>query len=85
MQTKLSSKGQVVLPQRIRQKLGLRSGDALDAKVQGASIVLTPRRKRNRKARIITDPRTGFPVITMGPGAPTLTSEQVHEILSDFP
>jgi hypothetical protein len=37
------------------------------------------------KARIIKDPKTGLPVLTMGPGAPKLTSKEVAEILSNFP
>jgi AbrB family looped-hinge helix DNA binding protein len=85
MQTKLSTKGQVILPSAFRQKLGLRPGDALDAKLEGGSIVLTPKRGRRRKARIITDPITGLPVLTLGPGAPVLTSEHVRDILADFP
>ena len=85
MQTKISTKGQVVLPSRLRQKLGLRPGDALDVKLEGENIVLTPRRRRRRKARIITDPRTGFPALTFGPGAPILTHKQVKAMLSDFP
>jgi AbrB family looped-hinge helix DNA binding protein len=85
MQTKLSTKGQVVLPSRIRNKLGLRPGDPLDASVEGGRIVLTPRKKRGRKVRIVKDPVTGFPVLTAGPNAPILTSEQVKEILADFP
>ncbi|HEY7387186.1 MAG TPA: AbrB/MazE/SpoVT family DNA-binding domain-containing protein [Bryobacteraceae bacterium] len=40
MQTRISSKGQVVLPGPIRRKLGLRPGDALDASVQNGQIVL---------------------------------------------
>jgi AbrB family looped-hinge helix DNA binding protein len=85
MQTKLSTKGQVILPSAFRQKLGLRPGDALDAKLEGGSIVLTPKRGRLRKARIITDPITGLPVLTLGPGAAVLTSEHVRDILADFP
>jgi len=85
METKVSTKGQVVLPSRLREKLGLRAGDALDVKLEGGNIVLTPRRRRKRKARIITDPRTGLAVLTLGPGAPVLTHKQVKEILSDFP
>ena len=85
MQTKVSTKWQVVLPSAFRQKLGLRPGDALDAKLEGGSIVLTPKRGRRRKARIITDPITGLPVLTLVPGAPVLTSEQVRVILADFP
>lgn len=85
MQTKISTKGQVVLPQPLRRKLGLRPGDPLDAKIQRGSIVLTPRRARTRKARIIIDPVTGLPVLTAGPGAASLSSKQVEEILASFP
>jgi AbrB family looped-hinge helix DNA binding protein len=85
MQTKLSTKGQVVLPSRIRNKLGLRPGDLLDASVEGGRIVLTPRKKRARKVRIIKDPITGFPVLDIGPDAPILTSKDVKEMLADFP
>lgn len=85
METKISTKGQVVLPRPLREKLGLRPGDALDVRMEGDAIVLRPRRGRRRKAKIITDPRTGFAVLTAGPGAPKLTSKQVKEMLSDFP
>jgi AbrB family looped-hinge helix DNA binding protein len=85
METRVSTKGQVVLPVTIRRKLGLRPGDPLDAKVEGGRIVLTPRRKRKWKAKIITDPITGYPVLSAGPDAPILTSKRVAEILADFP
>lgn len=85
MQTRISTKGQVVLPSPIRRKLGLRPGDPLDAKVQGGSVVLTPRRKRSRKPRIVIDPLTGLPALTAGPDAPILTSKDVEEMLFDFP
>jgi AbrB family looped-hinge helix DNA binding protein len=85
MQTKLSTKGQVVLPSRIRNKLGLRPGDPLDASVEGGCIVLTPRKRHSKKVRIIKDPITGMPVLTAGPNAPILTSKEVSEMLADFP
>ena len=85
METKVSTKGQVVLPSRIRNKLGLRPGDLLDARVEGGRIVLTPRKIRSKKASIIIDPITGLPVLSAGPNTPTLTSKQVDEILSTFP
>ena len=34
---------------------------------------------------IVVDPVTGLPALSAGPGAPTLTSAQVEEILSCFP
>jgi len=85
MELKLSTKGQVVLAGPIRRRLGLRPGDSLDAKVQAGSVVLTPRRRRLSKGRILIDPLTGLPVLTAGAGAPPLTSKQVREMLADFP
>ena len=85
MQTRISTKGQVVLPSRIRRRLGLRPGDPLDAKVEGERIVLTPKKKRFKKAKIVIDPVSGMLAVTLGPGAPVLTSKEVEEILSDFP
>jgi AbrB family looped-hinge helix DNA binding protein len=85
MQTKVSTKGQVVLPGPLRRRLDIRAGDPLDAKIEGDRIVLTPRQKRRRRARIVIDPITGFPVLTSGPGAPKLTSKEVEEMLADFP
>jgi len=85
MTTKVSTKGQVVLPGPLRRKLGIRAGDALDAKVEAGRIVLTPQRRRPHRARIIRDPISGLPVLTVGADAPILTSKRVREILADFP
>jgi len=85
MKTKVSTKGQVVLPSRIRRRLGLQPGDSLDAEMEGERIILTPQRARRGSARIVKDPVTGLPVLTAGADAARLTSEQVHEILADFP
>lgn len=85
MQTKVSTKGQVVIPSRLRRRLGILEGDPLDVEIEAGRIVLTPRKKHAYKARIIKDPKTGFPVIDVGPDAPVLTSEMVRELLVDFP
>lgn len=85
MQTRISSKGQVVLPGPIRRKLGLRPGDALDARVKDGKIILAPQQGRRAKSALERDAVTGLPVLTAGLGAPRLTSEQVQEILSNFP
>ncbi|MGC2828371.1 MAG: AbrB/MazE/SpoVT family DNA-binding domain-containing protein [Candidatus Acidiferrum sp.] len=85
MKTKLSTKGQVVLPGPIRRTLGLQPGDSLDAKVQGGRVMLIPQRTRARKTKILVDPITGLPVLSAGPGAPLLTSGQVREIFDEFP
>lgn len=85
METRLSTKGQIVLPGPIRRKLGLETGDLLDAKLEGGRLVLVPRRKRSRKGRIVTDRITGLPVLTAGADARPLTSKQVRESLDQFP
>jgi AbrB family looped-hinge helix DNA binding protein len=85
MTTKLSTKGQVVLPQAIRRKMNLRPGDSLDTKIEGDRIVLIPRRKRLRKSRIVIDPVSGLPALTAGPNAPKITSAEVKALLADFP
>lgn len=85
MQTRVSTKGQVVLPGPLRRRLGIRAGDPLEANIKAGSIVLTPRKKAPLKAKIITDSITGLPVLVMVENAPILTSEEVAEILSSFP
>ena len=74
------------MPCAIRRRLGLQPGDSLDVKAEGDRIVLTPQKKRTRrKAKIIIDPVSGLPAVTLGPGAPVLTSKEVEEMLADFP
>jgi len=85
MQTRVSTKGQVVLPASLRNRLGIRAGDPLDISIEQDRIVLTQPTKPKYEARIIQDPITGFTCIDMGPDAPILTSEMVREILADFP
>jgi len=85
VQTKVSTKGQVVLPGPLRRKLGIRAGDPLDAKIEAGRIVLTPRRGRAHKVKIVIDPSTGLPVLSAGPDAPILSSKEVQEILAAFP
>jgi len=81
MKTRVSTKGQVVLPVPIRRQLGLRAGDPLEAKVHRGRIVLTPHRSRPQKVSIIADPLTGLPVLSAGPEAPLLSTEEVEEML----
>jgi AbrB family looped-hinge helix DNA binding protein len=85
MQTRVSTKGQIVLPGPLRRRLGIRSGDPLDIGIEGQRIVLTMPSRRLLPARIISDPLTGLPVLSAGPSAPILSSKDVDEILSNFP
>jgi len=85
MQTKVSTKGQIVLPEPLRQKLDIRAGDSLEISVEKDRIVLTRAGKPKYHARMVQDPVTGFTAIDLGPDAPVLTSEMVRELLKDFP
>ena len=89
MTTKLSSKGQIVLPSLVRKKLALEPGDSLDIQLKlsesDPQIIITPRKPKRPKMRIITDPSTGWPVLKGPPGTPKLTSEMVKQMLADFP
>lgn len=75
----------MVLPSRLRRRLGLQPGDSLDAELEGERIILIPRRARRRNVRIVKDRLTGLPVLTAGAEVGILTSEQVRELLAEFP
>lgn len=85
METKVSTKGQVVIPGALRRRLGLREGDSLGVNIEDGNIVLRPRHVRTHKAKIIIDPMTGLPVLSTGANAPVLSSREVEEILASFP
>lgn len=85
MQTKVSSKGQVVLPGELRRRLGLRAGDALEVNVRDGVIVLTPPKRPAQSVKMVTHPRTGLPALSAGPQSPVLTSKEVEELLDTVP
>jgi hypothetical protein len=85
MQIPVSGTGEIVLPGSFSEMLGIRPGDPLEARIEAGRIVLTQPAVRRPGTGIITDPRTGLPVLSGGEGAPELTSEMVAAILADFP
>jgi AbrB family looped-hinge helix DNA binding protein len=85
MQTRVSSKGQIVLPAPLRRKLGIQPGDPLDIVIERDRIVLKLSHGPKHKSRVVEDPITGLPMLSLGPNAPPLTSEMVRELLTDFP
>ena len=74
-----------MLPGPLRRRLGIQAGDPLDVDLESGRIVLTPRKNRAPKVKIVTDPVTGLPVLSAGPAAPALSSKEVNEILANFP
>jgi len=85
MQTRLSSKGQVVLPSPVRRKLGLVAGASLQVEVDRGRVVLTPRSERHPPPRLSISPRTGLPVLKPARKSPTVTSDLVARLLEEFP
>lgn len=85
MQTRVSTKGQVVLPGPLRRRLGIQAGDAMEVSVEAGHIVLMLHKKKTRKAKIVADPATGLPVLSVGKNAPVLSGKDVDEILANFP
>jgi AbrB family looped-hinge helix DNA binding protein len=84
--TKVSSKGQIVLPASVRRKLALQPGDALKIRLEnGARIIIEREPTKRRKMKIVIDRVTGWPVLKGPPGTPKLTSAMVKEMLADFP
>ena len=85
METTLSSKGQIVLPQRARQRLALRPGAKFACKIANGTIVLTPVTHRLDKPKLVRDPSTGL-TITLGPAnGRKVTSAEVRSMLAEFP
>ena len=74
-----------MVPGSLRSRLGLHPGDAFSIKLDNGSIVLTPLTPRRFAVTIGIDAATHLPVATAERGAPLLTSEEVAELLADFP
>jgi len=85
VQIKLSTKGQVVLPLVARNKYHLKAGDTMQLLLKEDQMTLVPKKPKKRKGRIVIDPKTGMAAVTLGPGAPVITSEWVAKMLEDFP
>lgn len=85
MEIRVSSKGQVVLPSRVRRKLGIVAGHSLDVRIDRGRVVLAAKPSRVRKAKLGTSRRTGLPVIETSTGADNITSEMVKHLLDELP
>ena len=85
MRTRISTKGQFVLPGELRRQLGIRAGDEFEVRVDAGEVILTPRAPRPAPLSIETDALTGLPVLTAPAEAPPLTSREVESILANFP
>lgn len=78
----LSTKGQLVIPQRFRNALHLRAGDRVSFALEGESLLL--RRETTKRARLARG-KFGRPVLSAPPGAPPMTPERVKTLLEEQP
>lgn len=85
MTTKLSSKGQIVLPAAARRRLGLRAGTVFNCSVRNGEIVLAPIAPAARAPSFVRCKRTGLVSLASRKGAAPLTTERVAALLADFP
>jgi AbrB family looped-hinge helix DNA binding protein len=85
MKTRVSSKGQVVLPASLRSTLGIQAGDLLEIEPGDGFLILRQEQKKRVKARIDRDKITGLPVLNAGQNAPILREKTVSDLLADFP
>jgi bifunctional DNA-binding transcriptional regulator/antitoxin component of YhaV-PrlF toxin-antitoxin module len=85
METKLSTKGQLVVPRLARQKLALRVGTKFECRIAKGSLIFTPKALRHGKTRLVRDPETGLMITRSSDPSFVVTSEQVRAALADFP
>ena len=76
----LSTKGQVVIPSRLRNALHLKPGDKVSMTLVDRHLIVT--RAEDRKATI-KEGRFGRPVLSAPADAPAMTPETVARILNE--
>ena len=77
----LSTKGQLVIPNRFRKALHLQPGDKLSFALEGERLVL----QRNQPGRAKLVEKNGRKVLVAPAGAPPMTPDAVKALLNDFP
>jgi len=78
----LSTKGQLVIPARLRKALNLRPGDKVEMELEGGRLVLqrgSPRAARLRRGKF------GRLVLVAAEAAPAMTTESVNALLEELP
>jgi AbrB family looped-hinge helix DNA binding protein len=80
--SRLSTKGQLVIPARLRKALNLRPGDKVEMELEDRGLVL--RRESQRAARLKRG-KFGRVVLVAAAGAPPTTTESVTALLEELP
>ncbi len=77
----LSTKGQLVIPNRFRKALHLQPGDKVSFAVVGEKLIL--QRDQPKRARLVRG-KFGRPVLVAPTSAPPMTPERVKAVLEDL-
>ena len=77
----LSSNGQLMIPDHLRNALHLRPGDKVTLTLEGEKIVV----QRDETSRATLVEENGRKVLVAPPDDPPMTAEAVKAALSDFP
>ena len=77
----ISTKGQLVIPNRFRKALHLRPGDKVSFALEGETLML--QRDERKCAKLIE--KNGRKVLVAPPGTPPMTQAAVKALLADFP
>ncbi|MEO6785303.1 MAG: AbrB/MazE/SpoVT family DNA-binding domain-containing protein [Chthoniobacteraceae bacterium] len=78
----ISTKGQLVIPQRIRKALHLRAGEKVTFTIEGEKLVL--QREQPKRARLVRG-KFGRLVLVAPPGAPPMTPERIKALRDESP
>ena len=78
----ISTKGQLVIPQRFRKAMHLQAGDRVSFSLEGDRLAL--QREQPKRARLVRG-KFGRPVLVAPPGAPPMTPDRVKAILDELP
>jgi len=86
MTTRVTAKGQMVIPAKVRKEAGISQGDVLDVKLQGDGRLLVIRLSKPPeplppKPRIVY--RKGKHAVLKG--GRKLTNEQIRALIQEFP
>jgi len=79
---RISTKGQLVIPQRFRKALHFQAGEKVSFSLEGEKLIL--QREQPKRARLVRG-KFGRPVLVAPPGAPPMTPERVKTILNELP
>jgi AbrB family looped-hinge helix DNA binding protein len=77
----LSTKGQIVIPARLRKALNLKAGDKVEIKLEGERLIV---QRLKRHAARLKPGKFGRLVLVAAKDAPAMTTDSVLALLREF-